>query len=41
MRQFLLTKGFKSSTLDLLNAENLQKLAFEYGWKGEAVNVYN
>jgi hypothetical protein len=33
MREFLLEKGFKAETLALLNAENLKKLAAEYGFK--------
>lgn len=33
MYNFLLNKGFKPETLDLLNNDNLQKLAIEQGFK--------
>lgn len=33
MRKFLLSQGFTVETLSLLNRENIQKLAAEYGYK--------
>lgn len=32
MYNFLLGKGFQPETLDLLNADNLAKLAADYGY---------
>lgn len=33
LREYLLQKGFKAETLALLNADNLEKLAKEHGYK--------
>lgn len=33
MREYLISKGFNQETLDLLNDENLRKLAIEQGYK--------